>query len=204
MSQPGAPAPRAQPPATCEPHPSAARERHPSAARELTTPRLRLRHWRAQDEADMAAINEDPEVMRYVSRPTGAAASGPFLTKVLSHWHEHGFGMWAVESLEPELVGSCLGFVGIAYPKFLPELASQPEIGWRLARRAWGRGLATEGALAAREYAFEVLGLEALISIIHPRNTRSQRVAQKLGMTPVTQVHNPHMNRDVDVWQTRA
>jgi RimJ/RimL family protein N-acetyltransferase len=175
-----------------------------TAAPELTTPRLRLRHWREQDEAEMAAINNDPEVMRYVSRPTGAAASEPFVTKARSHWHEHGFGMWAVESLEPELSGSCLGFIGIAYPKFLPELASQPEIGWRLAQRAWGRGLATEGALAAREYALSVLRLGALISIIHPENTRSQRVAQKLGMTVFKHVHNPHMDREVEVWQTRV
>jgi RimJ/RimL family protein N-acetyltransferase len=188
MNQSGPPAPHPQ----------------PLAASELTTARLRLRAWHAEDEADMAAINNDREVVRYVSRPTGAAASEPFATKMLSHWHEHGFGMWAVESREPELSGSCLGYVGIAYPKFLPVLASQPEIGWRLARRAWGRGLATEAALAAREHAFDVLRLEALISIIHPENARSQRVAQKLGMTVSTHVHNPHMDRDVEVWQIRG
>jgi RimJ/RimL family protein N-acetyltransferase len=188
MTQAGPPAPQAQPHAT----------------RELTTPRLRLRGWRPEDAADLAAINLDPEVTRYLNRPTGAAAVEAFFPRVLSHWEEYGFGFWALESLEAELAGTCLGFVGVAYPKFLPELASQPEIGWRLARRAWGRGLATEAALAAREDAFTVLGFEALISIIHPENTRSQRIAQKLGMTLSRHVHNPQMNCDVEVWQTRA
>ena len=65
----------------------------------------------------------------------------------------------------------------------MPELAHRPEFGWRLARGAWGRGLATEAAGAARDDAFERLGLPELISIIHPENERSRRVATKLGMT---------------------
>jgi RimJ/RimL family protein N-acetyltransferase len=56
------------------------------------------------------------------------------------------------------------------------------EVGWRLARPAWGRGLATEGARASLRHAFEELELEAVISIIDPENERSIRVAEKLGM----------------------
>jgi len=70
----------------------------------------------------------------------------------------------------------------VAYPTFLPELAHRPELGWRLARRAWGRGLATEGATAARDWALGELGMPDLISIIHPENAASRRVAEKLGM----------------------
>ncbi len=177
---------------------------HFDVAGELTTRRLLLRHWRSEDEADLAAINRDPEVTRYLNRPTGSAAVAAFLPRVQSHWQEHGFGFWAVESLEPDLAGGCLGFIGVAYPNFIPELAGRPELGWRLARRAWGRGLATEGAIAARDYALAELELSALISIIHPENARSRRVAQKLGMTLSEHVHHPRMGRDVDVWQIRA
>jgi RimJ/RimL family protein N-acetyltransferase len=56
------------------------------------------------------------------------------------------------------------------------------EVGWRLARPAWGRGLATEGARASLRHAFGELDLEAVISIIDPANLRSIRVAEKLGM----------------------
>jgi RimJ/RimL family protein N-acetyltransferase len=71
----------------------------------------------------------------------------------------------------------------VAYPTYLPELAFRPELGWRLARAAWGRGLATEGAIAARDWALGELGMPELISIIHPDNAASKRVAAKVGMT---------------------
>ena len=74
--------------------------------------------------------------------------------RVEEHWEEHGFGHWAVEPLEGPLAGRMIGFVGVAYPTFLPELASRPELGWRLARESWGSGYATEAALLARDDAF--------------------------------------------------
>jgi RimJ/RimL family protein N-acetyltransferase len=97
--------------------------------------------------------------------------------------------------------GRFIGFVGIGYPAFLPELARRPELGWRLARDSWGRGLATEAAVAVREDAFERLGLDELISIIHPDNATSRRVATKVGMRIEGAVHHSGPDRDVDVWQ---
>jgi RimJ/RimL family protein N-acetyltransferase len=92
----------------------------------------------------------------------------------------------------------------VAYPEFFPALAVRPELGWRLARSAWGRGLATEAALAARADAFDRLRLPEVISIIHPENARSRRLAQKLGMAIEGQVHNPVLDRAVDVWRLDA
>ena len=79
-----------------------------------------------------------------------------------------------------------------------------PELGWRLDRTAWGRGLATEAAVAARDDAFVRLGLAELISIIHPENHRSQRVAIKLGMRRALSIENLVLGRDVDVWRLAA
>jgi RimJ/RimL family protein N-acetyltransferase len=169
-------------------------------ADELQTARLRLRRWQAADVAEMAAVNDDPEVTRFLNRPVDRVATAAFYAMVQDHWAEHGFGFYAVESRESALAGQFIGFVGIAYPTFLPELAARPELGWRLARHAWGRGLATEAATAARDHAFATLRLPELISIIHPGNRRSQRVATKLGMTVARQVHVPALDMDVDVW----
>jgi RimJ/RimL family protein N-acetyltransferase len=168
---------------------------------QLETPRLRLRHWRPPDEAAMAAIHRDPEVTRYLNRPVDTTAISEFYALVEGHWAEHGFGFWALETRQPDLASEFIGFVGVAYPTYLPELASRPELGWRLARHAWGRGLATEAAKAARDHAFDTLATPELISIIHPDNVRSRRLASKLGMTPARTVHNPLLHRDVDVWQ---
>jgi RimJ/RimL family protein N-acetyltransferase len=93
-----------------------------------------------------------------------------------------------------------IGFAGVAYPTFLPELAERPEIGWRLAQTAWGHG-ATEATAAARDDAFCRLKLPELISIIHPENVRSRRLATKLGMTPEREVFNPVLDRTTDGWQ---
>jgi RimJ/RimL family protein N-acetyltransferase len=174
------------------------------AADELRTERLALRRWRAADEAAMLAINSDPEVTRYLNRPIDRAATAAFHARVQEHWAEHGFGFYAVESCEQGIAGSFIGFVGVGYPTFLPELASRPELGWRLARHAWGRGLATEAATAVRAHAFDVLGLPELISIIHPGNVRSRRVAAKLGMTLERRVLQPVLDREVEVWSTTS
>ncbi len=152
----------------------------------------------------MATINQDPDVSRYLNRPVDSAATAAFYALVVDHWAEHGFGLWALEAREPALAGQLIGFAGVAYPTFLPELATRPELGWRLARHAWGRGLASEAANAARDHAFDTLGLPELISIIHPDNARSQRLATRLGMTLTQHVHNPVLDRRVEVWRLRT
>jgi RimJ/RimL family protein N-acetyltransferase len=175
-----------------------------NAGAELHTARLLLRRWREEDEEPMVAINSDPAVTEFLNRNMDAAATAAFLQRTRDHWDEHGFGHWAVEPLEGPLTGRLIGFVGVAYPTFLPELATRPELGWRLGRESWGHGYATEAALAARDDAFARLALPELISIIHPDNERSRRVATKAGMTIERQVHNDFLARDVDVWQTPA
>ncbi len=151
----------------------------------------------------MAEINRDPEVTRYLNRPIDARSVDAFYATTVGHWDSHGFGFYAVDALRPE--GPLfIGFVGVAYPTFLPGLAHRPELGWRLARTAWGQGFATEATAAARDDAFGRLGLTSLISIIHPANGRSQRVATKLGMRVEGQIHNPVLGRHVDVWHLHA
>ncbi len=148
----------------------------------------------------MAAINRDPEVTQWLNRPGGDGVIDGFYAAVTEHWDTQGFGLYAVELLHGRAAGDFIGFVGVAYPTFLPELAHRPELGWRLARAAWGRGVATEAAAAARDDALDRLALSSLISIIHPENVRSQRVARKLGMSIESQVYNPGLEREVDIW----
>jgi len=166
----------------------------------LLTDRLRLRRWLARDEAPMAAINRDPEVARYLNRPTDEAAVAAFFGDVAAHWERYGYGFYAVDVLEAE--ERFIGFAGLSHPAFIPAVADRPELGWRLARSAWGAGLATEAATAVLREGFDRLGLNELIAVIHPENERSRRVATKLGMRPECRVHNPVLGREVDIWQT--
>jgi RimJ/RimL family protein N-acetyltransferase len=172
-------------------------------ASELRTGRLLLRRWRPEDEAPMAAVNRDPEVARYLNRPVDDAAVRDFHGAMVDHWEQHGFGAWAVEVVDGgPLHGQMIGFVGLAYPPpFLAGVEGRPELGWRLARSSWGLGYATEAAVRARDDALGRLGATDLMSIIHPENERSQRVARKLGMHVGFTIHNPLIDRVVDVWE---
>lgn len=149
----------------------------------LETERLRLRSaWRDDDLDALAAMNADPEVMRYILdgavRDREQSARG--LAKCVRDWRERGFGLFAIDVRE---TGELAGWAGLSVPEFLPEVLPAVEIGWRLARGAWGRGYATEAAAAALRFGFDEIGLDRVISIRHTENTRSERVMAKLGLT---------------------
>ncbi len=150
---------------------------------ERVTDRLLLRRWRLGDAARFASINADPDVMRYIGHGhvLGRALSDELIARFEREWDERGFGLWAVAPREePERL---LGFCGLSVPMFLPSVLPAVEVGWRLGRDAWGHGYATEGAREALRFAFAEHGMAEVISIIDPRNDRSLRVAEKLGMT---------------------
>jgi RimJ/RimL family protein N-acetyltransferase len=147
----------------------------------VTTERLILRRWRADDRDDFAAIWSDPDVWRLL-RPGAPVDPDYFASRMdhhLQHWSEHGFGLWAVAMREGEEVA---GWAGPAHPDFAPGLAAEVEVGWALRRAFWGRGLATEAAEAAVAASFAELEVERLISLIHAANVASLRVAGRLGM----------------------
>jgi len=142
------------------------------------TGRLALRGWREDDARPFAELCADPEVMRFVGRgePLDRAQAEASLAVIRDHWVRHGFGLWAAEERES---GELAGFIGLAR---VNDRSGEVEIGWRLRRESWGRGLATEGALTARDHAFGEVGLPRLVALIHPENAASIRVAEKLGM----------------------
>jgi RimJ/RimL family protein N-acetyltransferase len=147
-----------------------------------TTERLILRRFRPSDRSAFAELNADPEVMRYIGdgKVLTRTRSDELVDIIEAHWAKHGFGLWCAAPREDP--DACIGFVGLAIPSFLPAVLPAVEVGWRLARSAWGLGLATEGAKASLEHAFGPLELESVISVIDPENARSVRVAEKLGM----------------------
>ncbi|MBB4741544.1 RimJ/RimL family protein N-acetyltransferase [Actinoplanes octamycinicus] len=147
----------------------------------MKTDRLILRGWREDDLEPMAEVNGDPEVMRYISDGSvrDRATTADNLAKWTRSWQENGFGLFAVEIAD---TGELAGFTGLAIPEFLPEVLPAVEIGWRLGRRFWGRGYATEAATAALDFAFRECDLDRVISIRHIDNVRSGRVMEKIGL----------------------
>jgi RimJ/RimL family protein N-acetyltransferase len=142
----------------------------------LETPRLLLRQFRQNDSDALAALHADPEVMKFLGdgRPKARAEMWLAMASYLGHWELRGYGLWAVEE---KATGKFVGRIGLLNPEGWPGL----EVAWTLARDRWGNGFATEGAKAALEYAFSVLKLEHVISLIHPDNAASIRVAMRIG-----------------------
>lgn len=147
---------------------------------ELGTDRLRLRQWREADLAPFAALNADPEVMRYFPASLARAHSDAFAGHVSAAIEETGWGLWAVEVRDgPPFVG----FVGLNPATFESHFTPAVEVGWRLAREHWGHGYATEAAGAALSFGFEQLRLDEIVSFTAASNQRSVAVMRRLGMT---------------------
>ncbi len=147
----------------------------PAEPGELATERLLLRRFRPDDFEAHAAICADAEVMRYIRAGALSRADAWWqLARYLGHWQLRGYGLWAVvERASGRLVGH-LGFLE-------PEGGHGFEMGWALARDAWGKGYALEGTRAALEHAFTALGRDHVVCVIRPENARSIRLAERLG-----------------------
>ncbi len=148
---------------------------------EIRTQRLLMRRWRASDRAPFAAMNADPEVMRYFPAALDRADSDQLIDRIEERFESQGFGLWALEILDS---GEFIGFTGLnPMPADVPGSGDQ-EIGWRLARRAWHKGYATEAARAALDVGLNQLGLPVMWSMTAVINLPSQAVMQRLGMVP--------------------
>ena len=143
------------------------------------TERLFLRHFHILDSEAIFHVFGDPEVMRFGDGVQTKEWVWDWLRMCLERYYQTwGFGPYAVvEGRSLEVFGYCGLF-------FFPDVNGKPEveIGYRLARSAWGRGYATEAVSAVRDFAFGTLGIKRLIAMIDPSNIASIRVAEKIGM----------------------
>ncbi|GAA3145406.1 GNAT family N-acetyltransferase [Planomonospora alba] len=147
---------------------------------ELRTARLLLRPWRASDLEPFAELNADPEVMEHFPAPLSREESDAFATATAEAIVRQGWGRWA---LEVSATGEFIGFTGLHRPAFEAHFTPAVEVAWRLGRRSWGKGYATEAAAAALDFAFDRLGLDEVVSFTATTNLRSRAVMERLGMT---------------------
>ena len=145
----------------------------------LQTARLYLRPFSENDLDDLAPLMANRDFMRFSSGVYSREQTAGFLERVGQRDREGLPSQFAVILLsEARLIGYCGFFLQTV------EGVEELEIGYRLDPQFWGRGLATEAAQAVRDYAFDDLRLSRVISLIHPENKASRRVAEKNGMTP--------------------
>ena len=145
----------------------------------IETPRLILRHLALKDTEALAAIYADPIVMKFVAGTQSPAETKQTIEKIIKRYkkHDYRFGLWAtIHKLDNQFIGRC----GI---KPLNDKCSELEMAYLLAKEYWGIGLATEAAIAIRNYGFEKIGCDRLIALIDHDNMASQKVALKTGST---------------------
>jgi len=146
---------------------------------EHETERLRLVVWDERHIAPFAAINADAEVMRYFLAPQSAEQSRASVDAWADQFAAQGWSNWAVELKD---TGEFIGFIGLSVPRRQLPFSPCVEIGWRLGRRFWRRGLATEGARSCLRVAFEQLALQEVVSFTALVNLPSRAVMERIGM----------------------
>ena len=143
----------------------------------IRTPHLVLRPLQEADAGVLHRIYQTEGVLRYFPDPAPPPLEKVqrFITVQQAHWEKHGYGNWGIL---PEGQAELIGWAGLQY---LPEL-DETEVGFLLDRPFWGKGYATEAALASLRFGFEIIKLDHIIALVHPENLASRRVIQKCGM----------------------
>ncbi|MFN7399000.1 MAG: GNAT family N-acetyltransferase [Sandaracinobacter sp.] len=154
------------------------------------TERLILRPFRETDRDPWAVMNADPEVMRHFPAALSRDEADAVIERVNGKIAESGVGFWA---LERKSDSEFIGFAGLKCISHenLP-IFGQWEVGWRLARHAWGQGYATEAGAFALDHGFRVMGLPRILAYTARNNTPSERVMQKLGMVRAEEMDFEH------------
>lgn len=147
----------------------------------LETERLILRPWEDRDLDAFAAMNADPDVMRYFPSVMDRDGTAAMMERARTKLAADGFCVFPVER---KVDGAFLGFVGLNRPSYDKPLPFDPcvEFAWRLARSAWGQGYATEAARAWMRFGFETLGLDEIVAFTTVTNIPSRQVMERLGM----------------------
>ena len=145
----------------------------------LETPRLVLRELTPGDLDFVATVMAHPEVMRFYPHTFDRAQAGTWLEYQLERYRRDGPGFWLAAERE---TGGPVGQVGLPIQEV--EGVREPEVAYTLHRPFWGRGYATEAAIAVRDAAFDRWRFDRVISLIQPANRTSRRVAERVGMRP--------------------
>lgn len=150
----------------------------------IETERLYLRQWQASDFAIFAAMNGDPEVMKYFPKLLSAKVSDIIASKCQQLIEDNGWGFWALSLKDCSNKNDAfIGFVGLNQTHADMSFAPCVEIAWRLRKEFWGQGYATEAARASLDFAFSELALDEVVAFTAVINKRSQLLMKRIRMT---------------------
>ena len=159
----------------------------------LSTERLGLRKWKDSDIESFAMMNGDEDVMKFFPKTLSHSETLEMVERIKSHFDRHNFGLYVVEE---KLTKQFIGFTGFSIPQFDAFFTPCVEIGWRLKKEFWGRGLATEAANACLKYGFETLNFDKIVSFTSVLNITSEKLMKRIGMTLIGNFEHPNIEKN--------
>lgn len=156
----------------------------------FTSRRLGFRNWIASDLNEFTTMNLDGDVMKHFPKTLTPSETSDFIDRLKKHFNEFGYTYFAVDILE---TGEFIGFIGLAYQTYPSNFTPAVDIGWRLKKKAWGRGYATEGAKRCLQLAFTELHLDRVIATCTKQNVNSEQVMKKIGMKKNQEFKHPNL-----------
>ena len=156
----------------------------------FTSNRLGFRNWTLQDLPALSEINNDDEVMEFFPSKPSERDTKDFIERMQEQFETKGFCYFAADNLQTK---ECIGFIGLSEQTYLSEPKSFVDIGWRLHKKYWNLGLATEGALACLDFGFNQLKLKEIYSVASELNKKSEHVMRKIGMQKIRTFLHPKL-----------
>ncbi len=145
----------------------------------LETKRLIIRTWSLKDIEAYYNINQEKEVLKFLPSSLSIEEVSNFIKQSNISHNRYGYSLWA---LELKSNNELIGFTGLNYTDWKANFTPAVEIGWRLGFKHWGKGYAFEAAISSLKYGFEKCDLDEIVSFTVPRNVRSIKLMEKLGM----------------------
>jgi len=158
----------------------------------FTSSRLGFRTWLDDDIQEMTLLNADQEVMEFFPFLPSEKQTIEFIQRMQKQFSESGFCYFPVDDLESNRF---IGFIGLSIQKFDSDFTPCVDIGWRMNKKYWGKGLATEGALECIKFAKNNLQLDRIYSMASKTNSKSIKVMEKIGMTYLKDFEHPKLNK---------
>ncbi len=159
----------------------------------IKTNRLGLRNWQRKDTISATKMNANNTVREFFPNTMSQIETEAFIKNMQQHFATHGYCYFAVDELETL---EFIGFIGLSNQTFKSDFTPCVDIGWRLLPEFWGKGYATEGALACINFAFRTLELKEVYAIAPELNLKSQRIMQKIGMSKYVNFVHPKIDKN--------
>lgn len=161
----------------------------------FTTPRLGFRTWQEFDLDDFTSINSDSEVMRFFQKPLSREETQAMMNRMQRMFEEKGYCYFAVDLLDSkELIGT----IGLGWKTFESDFTPCVDIGWRIGKKWWNQGLATEGASACLSFA-QQNQINEILSMASVGNIASIQVMKKIGMSFWKEFDHPELKNLPDI-----